>query len=492
MIPKDIAHIIALGLSGILITLKKTFLDEKIKSKALSRILSFVAFTAPWTIVFYVNLHGELHNIARSIYRNDTKQVERLLNAGENIDKRDKNNGTFLHIAMGAKNSTEIIKLLISRGSNVNARMKGKVTPLHIAAGNNKTKYAEILLKKGANIDSVSDDKVTPLHAAVISNNPQMVQLLLSHGANPNLPAYDGSTSLHYSAYSFLAKEKFMSKNNASTKSTSYSKKDGANNNKIVELLLTHKANISIRNEQKATPLHIASLGDDIQNINLLLNHGADINAPGPEQSSPLNLAVSNGKIEIVRLLLSRGAKVNQQSINSLTPLHHAVGKSDQKKVTLLLEYGADLEIKDGSKATPLISAVYKNDIPVAKILLKYNARTDVRVPIPMSAVMKADRQKLTDRHKSTIDSGASILHISILKKFKDMTTLLLDNGADINVLSVGFTPLMYAVMAKSPDLVKLLLKYKAKRLAKSVDGNIAIDIARELKLQEIVAILEA
>jgi uncharacterized protein len=96
-------------------------------------------------------------------------------------------------------------------------------------------KAIEALLKAGADIHETEKNGVTPLHFAVRFRSPAAVAVLLAHGANANQACKrSGSTPLHRAV--------------TSTGAPSTAGKQ-AEANQIIQLLLEHGADPSIRNK---------------------------------------------------------------------------------------------------------------------------------------------------------------------------------------------------------------------------------------------------
>jgi len=127
-----------------------------------------------------------LHTAA---YIGDLQTVEKLIDAGANLDANDQTGQTALHYAAKA-GQIAVAKLLIANGADVNA---GEWTPLQEAASHSK-ELVELLLAKGAEINT---GKWTPLHIAVFGHN-EIVELLIAKGANVNARDDFGRTPLFY------------------------------------------------------------------------------------------------------------------------------------------------------------------------------------------------------------------------------------------------------------------------------------------------------
>ncbi|KAI0300740.1 ankyrin repeat-containing domain protein [Russula brevipes] len=77
--------------------------------------------------------------------------------------------------------------------------------------------------------------------------------------------------------------------------------------------------------------------------VQLLLSHGADINAVDRQGRSPLHKALRSRNIDVVKLLLTSGADVNARDRPDLTPLFTVLESGDFDMAQLLLSHGADI-----------------------------------------------------------------------------------------------------------------------------------------------------
>ena len=88
----------------------------------------------------------------------------------------------------------EIGQRLLDCGADVNARDDEDWTPLHLAAENGRLDFVQMLLEHSAAINAPADGGETPLHWASKKGQVDVVRLLLEHGADPNIPDRDGET----------------------------------------------------------------------------------------------------------------------------------------------------------------------------------------------------------------------------------------------------------------------------------------------------------
>jgi ankyrin repeat protein len=183
----------------------------------------------------------------------------------------------------------------------------------------------------------------------------------------------------------------------------------------------------------------IAMLQEMVKNSPDLLNSPTN-------NLTPLARAASQGWLKAATFLLDHGANPNPKSTTS--PLVASAASGRKAMTELLLARGADANANEPSYGTPLTAAVSASHSEVARVLLDHGALPNERI--------------------ST--NGEAPLHIASAKGNLDLVRLLLDKGADINLVSepsatqyeiIG-TPLMTAVRARQLDVVRLLLERRA------------------------------
>ena len=90
---------------------------------------------------------------------------------------------TALHSA-AYDGKLKIMEALINAGANVNKRNKEDETPLHKATWNRKTDAVQLLISSGAQINVANDKGNTPLHFAVTAQTSELTKLLIAAGAD--------------------------------------------------------------------------------------------------------------------------------------------------------------------------------------------------------------------------------------------------------------------------------------------------------------------
>lgn len=104
--------------------------------------------------------------LCMAIINRDKPKVRDLLNKGADINGKDANGETPLHIAWNL-DVHSMIPLLLNLGASVNSTDSSEMTLLHLAAFVGSPKFVRLLLVKGASTHCCDEDGRTPLHHAV-------------------------------------------------------------------------------------------------------------------------------------------------------------------------------------------------------------------------------------------------------------------------------------------------------------------------------------
>ncbi len=118
-----------------------------------------------------------------AVYKGDIRKVTKMLNAGENPNKRDAYGNNPMTLAAFAGH-TEILKLLLTHAGQLDSRDDTGMTPLHCTAYYNRTQAARFLLQSGAEVNATNRYGLTPLSESVMKGFPNMVKMLLEAGAS--------------------------------------------------------------------------------------------------------------------------------------------------------------------------------------------------------------------------------------------------------------------------------------------------------------------
>ncbi|UYV72886.1 hypothetical protein LAZ67_10001072, partial [Cordylochernes scorpioides] len=131
---------------------------------------------------------------------------------------------------------------------------------------------------------------------------------------------------------------------------------------------------------QEAPPLWAAAAEGHLNIVQLLVSHGANINATTSEHSTPLRAACYDGYLDIVRYLVENHADIYSGADEDHTCFMEACYNGHTRIVQFLLNSGFDINTKDITGETGLHSCAYSGNLAIMKMLLKLGAKMSANV----------------------------------------------------------------------------------------------------------------
>ncbi|WP_257264509.1 ankyrin repeat domain-containing protein [Endozoicomonas sp. ONNA2] len=329
------------------------------------------------------------------------------------------------------------------------------------------------------------------LHRAVVDDQPIVVRSLLARGVKVNSPVESGITALHLAA--------------------SYGQ------SATTEVLLANRAKVNARDVEGMTPLHYAAANNCIDEINLLCDNKADTSASTRKGLNPLHLAAITDHPDAAKMLLKRNANVKAKSVDGHTALHHGAINAGKELIKVLIKGSAAVNGPTGkSKShgvesmTPLQLAIANGNHGAAEALLAgraditvvtHNGRDlsqlaednhaltqpMVRVLASRLCITSADYSKLHEKllwllaeseewelfHQlmaattgarvhideiHSIDSSMSMLHKAAAGGQTAVILALIQQGADVDALSLDGIPALHLAAANGQHAAIRLL----------------------------------
>ena len=289
----------------------------------------------------------------------------KLLSEGDNsvIDNQDESGHSLLHIAIlldhlgvPPEQILNMMSFLISKGINLNTQTYGvKNTALNLAVRKDNRGAVKLLINAGANVDLPDKDTATPLHAAT-RNRIDILKDLIKAGANLEIATDKGGTPLIVAAavaqYDATIE---LIKAGSNVNAVDHLGRTPLHNNvaeddnlsdrlKITKLLINSGADLTIKDNNEATPLVLAVVNNnsDMAREIITSKRNNGINSQDYKGFSSLHFAASRNNLEIAELLLSNGANVNIETYNDgLTPIYGAITRCHPEMYDLLRKYGA-------------------------------------------------------------------------------------------------------------------------------------------------------
>jgi len=334
--------------------------------------------------------------------RGDAAAVRALLAKKADVNTPAVDTSTPLHWAVKS-NNLEIVNLLIDAGANANAETRYKITPMSLACSNGNAAIIERLLKAGVDANSTSEEGQTALMTAALNGKVDAIKMLLTHGAKVNaVEPYKGQTALMWAA--------------------------GEGNADAAALLVEFGGDVKSKSKAGFTPLLFAVMNNQIAAAKMLLEHGANVEDRSVDGSTTLNMAVINAYFDMASMLLDFGANPNVQDLNG-TPLHSVVW---MRKPGTSWEAAATAS---DPIPVPRPSGQRISAIQLAEKLLQKGADPNARIAwkeMPMTKGLG------TTKNPPNINLGRHYLSF------------------------VGSTPFYNAARNGDPEMMRLLVKYKA------------------------------
>lgn len=402
-----------------------------------------------------------LHHAA---FIGDLHEVERLIDAGADLEARDDRDETplFSTTVMTAMRvdydgRDAVFRLLVERGADLNAVCSnGSILHLvcrgfHPMGPDVRARNERIcwLLERGARPVHRDDQGHTVLWVLLPYRDQltrDLVRTLIARGAELDAADHRGETPLHHAIAQDLDSASFLLELGAATdradrqgRTPLHALCEGDLDDRqlltLCDRLLAHHAPIDRADGAGWTPLARAADRGAIELVRALLAAGAS--PDGTDHLRPLLLAHDGRHAEVFRLLLANGANPGVTFRGGDTLLHWAATNGPLELVQSLISAGAPLEATNAAGATPLTHAT--RDAKIVAALLAAGA--DVNA---------ADRYGQT----ALICSGGR----------RDVIALLLAHGADPNAArDDGETPIYMARNRGDHETVELLLRHGAR-----------------------------
>ena len=281
--------------------------------------------------------------------------------------------------------------------------------------------------------------------AVKLGNRDAVRALLVAKRTEVNQPEPDGTTALHWAVR--------------------------ANDTETVTLLLRAGANASAANRYGLRPLTLAAVNGDAGIVEQLLKAGADANTASLEGETVLLTASRTGSAPVVKALIAHGANVNaRERWLGETALMWAAAENHQDVVRMLVAAGAEVNARSDVQDAPVLEFPRSGgpNAPFPRggwTALMYAARdgaidaagalAELGANLNLTAVPETDIS-VKEMNAAAAGVGTSALVLAVINVHYDLAAMLLDRGADPNVVDLaGMGPLYAAVDMNSLQWVQ-------------------------------------
>src|SRR5215475_12368410 len=328
---------------------------------------------------------------------------------GADVNRRAVDGSTPLQYAVYDGNVAEV-KRLIKGGANVSLANNYGATPMGLAAEVGNTEIIKLLLEAGADADSPNPDGQTALMDVARTGNVEAAELLVKHGAKIDAKErWGGQTALMWaSARRHPQMMQFLISKGADVNARSI--------DRDYQRHVTAEGRPKNLDSGGLTPLLYAARENCLACVKVLLDNKADSNLQDPDGVSPRLLAILNTNWDLAKQLILAGADVNEWDMFGEAPLFTSIGLRNQVGgkasidplnatngstiVRLLLDRGANPNMQlffrpanvRGSTntrgSTPLIRAANNADMEMVKLLLEHGADVNLMMADRQTAVL--------------------------------------------------------------------------------------------------------
>jgi ankyrin repeat protein len=459
--------------------------------------------------------------LMKAIYSGNIQRVKDQLKRSENLNYKDENNWSALHLTTHPDSSggdalqANIAILLIKAGANINILGPQEKTTLDKAISNHRQRVADVLLTENTDISIKDETGKTALMTAVQTENLDILKKLTTSETVNTQDNY-GWSALHFISYRLSKKEDLLQ-------------------NEIVDFLIQSGANINLQNRNGFTPLHLAIKNSAQYTSQALIDNGADITLKDKNGQTPLMHAVRGGDIslikniivlpqnldakdnngwtafhflfeneilrsdekqaEIARLLINAGADINIQTNDKSSALHLAIERNYQFVTQVLIKAKAAPSLRNNKNMTPLMVAVQSGNLPIVKKLAKLPQNLDLKQENGWTALHFTAYSESKGGDKtlakiadvliaagadlnSKINTGETALSVAIGNEYPLVATTLLNARASVDLTdNNGWTPVMLAVYLGKIDIIKQALPLSSDLNIKNSDGWAALHL---------------
>jgi len=269
----------------------------------------------------YLLSRGSRHTVFDLAWLGDVERLAGALAVDPSLANAQAHGESLLFSAIRGGDAN-LVNCLLEHGGRLDVVGRHQQTPLQVAAYTGHAAVADVLLRHGAAIDERGPWGESALHWAAFRGHAEVAALLLDRGADPN-----AGTASHTCDLNVRAEDA----DPVGREIAWFRLRDrqrGANVQFVVPPRLAFTAG--------DTPLHVAAYWGRPDVVDLLVSHGADVTRVNHWGQTALHLAVASGHADVAGRLLGAGADPRTKTPGGLTAVDLARQFKDKTLVQRL------------------------------------------------------------------------------------------------------------------------------------------------------------
>ena len=377
---------------------------------------------------------------------------------------------------------TEAAELLLQHSADVNGRNRDDNTALHLAVFLGHAETAELLLRSGADVNAKNDDDATPVDLLQV---PWEMTRLLTRPMGIELEQVQVESGRAKIRELFGVDAKFGAETLPSFQNNSKDLWTAARTGDLQAMKRYIKTGADVNALDKTfqvSAMSWSALHGQAEVVQLLIENGAEVNIKSGDGATPLHSAAFLGRADVAKLLLGNGADIKARNNDGATPVdvlyvdwettafigglvgvntgkeEIAAMKTGRNEVAKLFGIEGTFDDADTTPAQNLSAAAFTGDVAAMERALVGGADPNTKDP----------------------QSGSTLLATAALMGHTKVVSVLLEHGANINARSRdGGTALHAAAFLGRVETVKLLLDKGVDTAFRSNMGGTAIEGAK-------------
>ena len=377
---------------------------------------------------------------------------------------------------------TEAAELLLQHGADINGRNRDGNTALHLAVFLGRAETADLLLKNGADVNSKNDDGATPPDLFAV---PWEMTRFMSGPLGIELEREQVEAGKAKIREILSADDRFRVETlpNPQDDSKNLWAAARAGDLEAIKHYIKEGGDVNALDQIfQISAMSWSVLHGQTDAVRFLIENGADVNIKNADGSTPLHSAAFLGKSDIAKLLLENGADAQARNNDDATPTD-ALSLNWETTVFIGNLVGIEVKKEDietiqtGRRKIAKLFGV--SDLLEAESIPSEKAVWDAVSAGNLNVVKQALASGMDPNTKDP-KSGGTLLTSAALMGHTEIVSVLLEHGADVNARSNdGGTALHAAAFLGRAETVKLLLDKGADTTLRHKMGGKAIDSAK-------------